>query len=83
MNTLAWILFGIVIGIIAQALDPEPRQGGMYGTVLLGIVGALFGGFLAELLFGRAILGFNPASFLLAAGGSLMVLLFGRIIVRA
>jgi uncharacterized membrane protein YeaQ/YmgE (transglycosylase-associated protein family) len=78
MNILSWILFGLVVGIIAHAIDPLPNRGGILGSVLLGIVGALVGGFLANLIFGVAVTEFSFTAFLVAVGGSLLLLFFGK-----
>jgi uncharacterized membrane protein YeaQ/YmgE (transglycosylase-associated protein family) len=83
MNILSWILFGLIVGVIAHAIDPAPNRGGIVGTMLLGIVGALVGGFLANLVFGITVTGFNLTSFLVAVAGSLILLLVGRAIRRA
>lgn len=78
-----WILFGLIVGIVANAIDPYPSSGGLLGSVILGIVGAMVGGFLADLLFGVGITGFNLPSFLVAVGGSLILLFLGRAFSRA
>lgn len=78
MNILAWILFGLVVGFIANALDPRPNEGGLLGTILLGILGALLGGFLGDLLFGIGVTGFNLSSFIVAVIGSLVLLFLSR-----
>ena len=83
MNVLSWILFGLIVGIVANAIDPSPNRGGILGSVLLGIVGALVGGFLANLVFGITVTGFNLTSFLVAIAGSLILLLVGRAVRRA
>lgn len=83
MNVLSWILFGIIVGIVAHAIDPSPNRGGILGTTLLGIVGALVGGFLANLVFGITVTGFNLTSFLVAIAGSLILLLIGRAVRKA
>lgn len=82
MNILSWILFGLIVGIVANTLDPQPARGGLIGAILLGIVGALIGGFLAELIFGIGVTGFNLTSFLIAIAGSLVLLFIGRAIRR-
>lgn len=82
MNILSWILFGLIVGIVANAMDPSPNRG-ILGSVLLGIVGALVGGFLANLIFGVSITGFNVTAFLVAIAGSLLLLFFGRALRRA
>jgi uncharacterized membrane protein YeaQ/YmgE (transglycosylase-associated protein family) len=50
MSILMWVLFGLVIGVVAKLLTPGREPGGFVVTTLLGIGGALVGGFL-----GRAI----------------------------
>jgi len=83
MNIVSWILFGLIVGIVAHAIDPNPNSGGILGAMLLGIVGALVGGFLANLVFGISITGFNLTSFLVAVAGSLLLLFIGRAVRRA
>lgn len=78
MNILSWILFGLIVGIIANAIDPSPNRDGIVGSVLLGILGALVGGFLANLFFGIFITGFSVSAFLVAVAGSLLLLFFGK-----
>jgi uncharacterized membrane protein YeaQ/YmgE (transglycosylase-associated protein family) len=50
MSILMWVLFGLVIGVVAKLLTPGRDPGGFVVTTLLGVAGALVGGFL-----GRAI----------------------------
>lgn len=50
MAIILWILFGLVVGIIAKLLTPGRDPGGFIATSLLGIAGALVGGFLGRLL---------------------------------
>lgn len=83
MNILSWILFGLIVGIIANAIDPTASRGGAIGAMLLGIVGALVGGLLANIVFGVGITGFNLTSFLIAVAGSLVLLFVGQAIRRA
>lgn len=78
MNILAWIVFGLVVGIIANYIDPQPARGGVLGTILLGVLGALLGGFLGDLIFGMGVTGFNLSSFIVAVIGSLILLAISR-----
>jgi uncharacterized membrane protein YeaQ/YmgE (transglycosylase-associated protein family) len=74
MGVLGWILFGLVVGIIARLVMPGRDPGGMIVTILLGIAGAVLGGFV-----GRALGFYGPeeaAGFVMAILGSLL-LLFG------
>ena len=48
MGILTWILFGLVVGIIAKLLMPGRDPGGFIITILLGIAGALLGGFIGQ-----------------------------------
>ncbi len=54
---LAWIVFGLIAGLIAKALMPGKDPGGCIITTLLGIVGAVIGGFI-----GRTWLGYGRAT---------------------
>jgi uncharacterized membrane protein YeaQ/YmgE (transglycosylase-associated protein family) len=71
-GVLGWILFGLVVGIIAKLLMPGRDPGGFIITALLGIAGAVLGGFL-----GRAF-GFygpgEPAGFLMSTLGAVILL---------
>jgi len=50
MSIVLWILFGLIVGVIAKLLSPGPEPGGFVLTSLLGIGGALLGGFLGRAL---------------------------------
>lgn len=78
MNVIGWTLFGLIAGTIANAVDPRPSSGGILGAVVLGIVGAMVGGFLANILLGLDVTGFNLTSFVVAIAGSLLLLFVGR-----
>ncbi len=78
MNILSWILFGAIVGIIANTVEPNPNRGGLIGAVILGILGAILGGFLGNMIFGVNVTGFNFPSFAIAAIGALLILLLGR-----
>jgi uncharacterized membrane protein YeaQ/YmgE (transglycosylase-associated protein family) len=78
---LGWILFGLVIGIIAKLLMPGRDPGGIIVTILLGIAGALVGGFLGRLV-GWYEAG-EPAGFIMATLGAVLLLFLYRKTVRA
>ena len=76
MGVLGWILFGLVVGALAKLVMPGRDPGGIIVTILLGIVGALVGGFL-----GRALGLYQPgepAGFVGAFLGAILVLLIYR-----
>jgi uncharacterized membrane protein YeaQ/YmgE (transglycosylase-associated protein family) len=76
MGILGWILFGLVVGALAKFLMPGRDGGGVLLTILLGIGGALLGGFL-----GRALGLYQPgepAGFVGALVGAVLVLFLYR-----
>ena len=72
MSILGWILFGLIVGIVAKLIMPGPDPGGMIVTILLGIVGALIGGFIGRMLgwYGEG----DPVGFIMAVIGAIVVL---------
>ena len=72
MSILGWILFGLIVGIVAKLIMPGPDPGGMIETILLGIVGALIGGFIGRMLgwYGEG----DPVGFIMAVIGAIVVL---------
>lgn len=84
MGFLGFLLLGLIAGAIAKLILPGKQGGGWLVTLLLGVVGALLGGFLGGLIFGVDLGGFfDIRSWLLAIGGSLIVLLiYGAIVNR-
>lgn len=80
MAILSWIVFGIVIGFIAKLLMPGRDPGGFIVTMLLGIAGALVGGFI-----GRAMGFYGPdqsAGWLMSILGAVLLLALYRVLVR-
>lgn len=75
MGIIGWIVLGLIAGAIAKLILPGKQGGGWIITIVLGIVGALLGGFIGGALFGRDDpMGFNLGSILLAVVGALIVL---------
>jgi uncharacterized membrane protein YeaQ/YmgE (transglycosylase-associated protein family) len=76
MGVIGWIIFGLIVGAIAKLLMPGRDPGGFIVTILLGIVGALLGGFL-----GRALGWYRegePAGFLMSLVGAVILLAIYR-----
>jgi uncharacterized membrane protein YeaQ/YmgE (transglycosylase-associated protein family) len=84
MGIIAWIILGLFAGTIARAVIPgRTEPGGCIGTTAIGIFGALLGGFLASALgVGHLHDFFNLATWLIAIGGSVLLLLLIRAIAR-
>ena len=78
MGWLAWILFGLIAGIIAKFIMPGRDPGGFIMTIVIGIVGAMLGGWLATQLGLGDITGFDIRSFFIAVAGSLILLFIYR-----
>jgi uncharacterized membrane protein YeaQ/YmgE (transglycosylase-associated protein family) len=79
MGVIGWIIFGLIVGIVAKFLMPGRDPGGFVVTAVLGIVGALLGGYL-----GRAMGWYRegePAGFILAVIGAIVVLVLYRLLV--
>jgi uncharacterized membrane protein YeaQ/YmgE (transglycosylase-associated protein family) len=77
MGILGWIVFGLIVGAIAKLLMPGRDPGGIIVTMVLGIVGALLGGFVGRAL---GMYGENEsAGFIMALVGSVFVLLVYRL----
>ena len=74
MGLIAWIVLGGIAGLIAKTIMPGKDPGGCIVTVIIGIVGALLGGFLATLLGFGGISGFDWRSLVIAVIGSFVLL---------
>jgi uncharacterized membrane protein YeaQ/YmgE (transglycosylase-associated protein family) len=82
MGILTWIIFGLIAGVIAKLLMPGRDGGGFILTCILGIVGAVVGGWLATMFGIGDVSGFNLHSFLVAVVGAIVVLLVFRLLRR-
>jgi uncharacterized membrane protein YeaQ/YmgE (transglycosylase-associated protein family) len=84
MGIIAWILLGLFAGAIARAVIPgRTEPGGCIGTTAVGILGALIGGFIASAIgIGHIDEFFDLGTWLIAIGGSVILLLVIRAISR-
>lgn len=76
LGVLGWIIFGLVVGVLAKLLMPGRDPGGIIVTMVLGIAGALVGGFIGRLL-GWYAPG-EPAGFVMALLGAVLLLFIYR-----
>ncbi len=82
MGILGWILLGLIAGAIAKAIMPGDDPGGIIVTILIGIAGAIVGGFIASALnVGDLDSFFDIGTWLIAIGGALLLLALYRMIV--
>lgn len=76
MGFFSFLLLGLIAGALAKFVLPGKQGGGWFVTLLLGVVGAMLGGWLGALIFNVSLQGFfNLSTWLLAIGGSIVVLL--------
>lgn len=74
MGILAWIVMGLIVGVLAKFIMPGRDPGGFIITVALGIGGAFVGGYIGSLLGIGAVSGFNLASIFIATLGAIVLL---------
>jgi uncharacterized membrane protein YeaQ/YmgE (transglycosylase-associated protein family) len=79
MSILAWIVLGLIAGWLAGVLVKGSGYG-VVGDIVLGILGALVGGWIASSLLGVGISGFNLESLLVAVLGAIVVIFIARLV---
>ena len=79
MGILSWIVFGLIAGAIAKFLTPGRDPQGCIITMVIGIVGALLGGWIATLFGFGGISGFDFRSMVIAVIGAILLLLLWRV----
>ena len=89
LNILAWVVLGLIAGAIAKAIFPGHQGGGILATIILGILGALVGGWLGNALFpgaaGAAAASagaFSIGSIIFAVLGAIVLLFIWGLITR-
>ena len=82
MGILSWAVFGLIAGAVARLLVPGSGAGGLVVTIMLGVVGAVVGGFLGTQLGVGEVDGFDIRSFLIAIGGAVVLLAGYRMLSR-
>jgi uncharacterized membrane protein YeaQ/YmgE (transglycosylase-associated protein family) len=82
MGIVGWIVLGLIAGAVAKAILPGDDPGGFVITAIIGVVGALLGGFLAQALFGRDTLDefFDVSTWLTAIIGAVVLLVLYRLV---
>ena len=84
MSFIAFLVLGLIVGAIAKAILPGRQSGGILITMLLGVVGALLGGWIGSAIFGVGLENFwSLQTWLVAIVGSLVVLgIYGAVVSR-
>jgi uncharacterized membrane protein YeaQ/YmgE (transglycosylase-associated protein family) len=78
MDVFSWIVIGFVTGLLAKVVMPGPRAGGMLVAVLIGLFGALIGGFLSTIFLQEASNSFHVISLMMAVNGAVYPLFIYR-----
>ena len=74
MGILGFILFGLIVGLLARAIMPGTQSMGLLMTTLLGVVGSFVGGFLVSLVTDHRVTDLHAAGFVGSIIGALLVL---------
>jgi uncharacterized membrane protein YeaQ/YmgE (transglycosylase-associated protein family) len=86
MNALLWIVFGLIAGVVAKFIGQERERvdaAGILGTAVLGMAGAVLGGFLSSRLFGWDVNNFSFAGLVVAVVGALLLLFIYHLVMGA
>jgi uncharacterized membrane protein YeaQ/YmgE (transglycosylase-associated protein family) len=84
MGILSWIVLGLIAGLLARFLMPGQGPSGLIVTIVLGIAGALLGGYIGTHVFNLGeVTGFDLRSVALAVGGAVLLLLIYGALRRA
>ena len=79
IGLISWVLFGLLAGLVAKLLMPGNDPGGCIITSLLGVAGALVGGFLASFLGFGGVAAWDWRSFVIAVLGAVLLLFLYRL----
>lgn len=74
MGIISWIIFGALAGWLASIITGRNKQMGCLANIVVGIVGAIIGGFLMSFIGGSGVSGFNLYSFFVAVVGAVVLL---------
>lgn len=80
MGIISWIILGLIVGALAKWIMPGEDPGGIIITIVIGIVGALIGGFLSSLVGLSTVTGLNLWSIIIALVGALILLWLYRMV---
>ena len=79
MGIISWIVVGLIAGVLGKLIMPGRDPGGFIVTILIGMAGAIVGGFVVGLLGGTGATGFNIWSILVATLGAIVLLALYRL----
>jgi uncharacterized membrane protein YeaQ/YmgE (transglycosylase-associated protein family) len=79
IGIISWIVIGLIAGLLGKLIMPGRDPGGFVITIVIGMIGALVGGFFVQLLGGAGLTGFNIWSILVATLGAIILLALYRV----
>ncbi|MFB0835023.1 GlsB/YeaQ/YmgE family stress response membrane protein [Arthrobacter halodurans] len=83
MGIIGWIVLGLIAGAIAKAILPGRQGGGWIATLVLGVIGAVLGGFIGSAIFGIGLEEFwSIQTWLVAIAGSILALVIWGFITK-
>lgn len=82
MGVISWVIFGLIAGILAKWIMPGAYQIGFVMTIILGIVGAVVGGYISTFFGKGKVDGFNFGSFVVAVIGAIVVLFLAGVFAK-
>jgi uncharacterized membrane protein YeaQ/YmgE (transglycosylase-associated protein family) len=80
MGLIGWIILGGLAGWVASMIMGNDKQQGVFGNIIVGIIGAGIGGFVVSMIGGEGVTGFNIWSFVVALLGAIILLWLWRLI---
>lgn len=79
---VSWLVFGLIIGLIARAIFPGTQGMGIFSTIGLGVLGSFVGGLVANLLFGHPVGQIHAVGFIGSVLGALLILAISQLVHR-
>jgi uncharacterized membrane protein YeaQ/YmgE (transglycosylase-associated protein family) len=83
MSIIAWLVVGLIAGFLAKYVVPGEGPGGVIGDLIIGIVGAILGGWIFNFFGHSATTGINFYSIFVAFIGAVVLLFIARALTRA
>ncbi len=82
MEIILWIVFGALVGWVASLIMKTDAEQGAFLNIIVGVVGAVIGGWIMSSLGGGAVTGFNITSFVVALVGAIILIFLVKVLRR-
>lgn len=80
MGIIAWVILGALAGWIASMIMKTDAEQGAIANIVVGVVGALLGGFIVDMFGGESVTGLNLYSLLVSVAGAVVLLFFYKML---